>query len=89
MTNKIPKVYQVGDVTVTRVTEMMLDGIPPGVYFAGSWDPKFLEENRNFLPAGLIDGNSQLIVSIGTWVVKTPKHTILIDTATGNDKICL
>ncbi|CAH0119699.1 MULTISPECIES: MBL fold metallo-hydrolase [unclassified Paenibacillus] len=86
MTNKIPKVYQVGDVTVTRVTEMMLDGIPPEVYFAGSWDPKFLEENRNSLPSGLIDGNSQLIVSIGTWVVKTPKHTILIDTATGNDK---
>ncbi|MBV6716573.1 MBL fold metallo-hydrolase [Paenibacillus chitinolyticus] len=86
MSTKIPKVYQVGDVTVTRVMEMMLDGIPPEVYFPGSWDPMFLEENRNSLPAGLIDGNSQLIVSIGTWVVKTPKHTILIDTATGNDK---
>ncbi|MFB0843313.1 MBL fold metallo-hydrolase [Paenibacillus oleatilyticus] len=83
---KAPKVYQVGDVSITRVTEMVLGGISPEIYFAGSWNPAFLEENRNCLPAGLIDGNSQLIVSIGTWVVKTPKHTILIDTATGNDK---
>lgn len=80
------KVYKVGDATVTRVTEMTLSGVPPEVYFAGSWDPAFLEKNRNILPAGLIDGDSQLVVSIGTWVVKTPDHTILIDTATGNDK---
>ncbi|GMA63044.1 MBL fold metallo-hydrolase [Alicyclobacillus fastidiosus] len=80
------KVYKVGDVTVTRVTEMTISGIQPEIYFPGSWSPAFLKENRDTLPSGVIDSNSQLIVSIGTWVVKTPNHTILIDTATGNDK---
>lgn len=83
---KHSKIYSVGDTTVTRVTEMVISGVPPEIYFPGSWDPSFLEENKESLPEGLIDSNSQLIVSIGTWVVKTPKHTILIDTATGNDK---
>ncbi|PZD97119.1 MBL fold metallo-hydrolase [Paenibacillus sambharensis] len=81
-----PKVYRVGDVTVTRVTEMVIGGVSPEIYFPGSWDPDFLESNNDSLPAGLIDSNAQLIVTIGTWVVKTPEHTILIDTATGNDK---
>lgn len=45
-----------------------------------------MEANKESFSEGLIDENSQLIVSIGTWVVKTPQHTILIDTATGNDK---
>ncbi|MHA7582882.1 hypothetical protein ACX12E_21255 [Paenibacillus vandeheii] len=83
---KLPKIYTVGDTTVTRVTEMVISGVPPEIYFPGTWDPSFLEANKESFSEGLIDENSQLIVSIGTWVVKTPQHTILIDTATGNDK---
>lgn len=82
----LPKIYTVGETTVTRVTEMVISGVPPEIYFPGTWDPSFLEENKESFSEGLIDENSQLIVSIGTWVVKTPQHTILIDTATGNDK---
>lgn len=80
------KIYKVGDVTVTRVTEMVIKGVPQEYYFAGGWDSSFLEEHKEALVPGVLDENGQLVVSIGTWVVKTPKHTILIDTATGNDK---
>ncbi|WP_426454624.1 hypothetical protein ACP26L_18125 [Paenibacillus sp. S-38] len=60
--NERPKIYRVGDVTVTRVTEMVNGGVLPEIYFPGSWNPGFLESNRDSLPAGLLDGNSQLIV---------------------------
>lgn len=38
---KLPKIYTVGDTTVTRVTEMVISGVPPEIYFPGTWDPSF------------------------------------------------
>nr|WP_246563397.1 MBL fold metallo-hydrolase [Bradyrhizobium liaoningense] len=50
-------------------------------------EPRALERHRDRLEAGSFDpATGTFIQSIHSWLVKTPQHTILIDTATGNDK---
>lgn len=46
-----------------------------------------IQEHQNWLIPGNMDVTQEhLIQSVHTWVVKTKHHTILIDTASGNDK---
>jgi glyoxylase-like metal-dependent hydrolase (beta-lactamase superfamily II) len=80
------KIYKVGDVTVRRLNELETNGFTLKDLIP-DWDPSFLEQHKDWLVPGSIDQDLQhVIITIGTWIVKTPKHTILIDTATGNDK---
>lgn len=80
------KIYKVGDVTVRRINELETnehtakDLIP-------DWDPSFLEQHKDWLIEGSMERDLEhVIITIGTWIVQTPKHTILIDTSTGNNK---
>lgn len=80
------KSHKVGNAIVTRVTEMNLTEVPP-TFLYPEWNADVTEENARWLIPGNMSSDRQFLVqSIHTWVVKTERHTILIDTASGNDK---
>ncbi|MBZ7448232.1 MBL fold metallo-hydrolase [Klebsiella michiganensis] len=80
------KTYRVGDVTVTKIEEVRLNGAAPSFLYP-EWEPEELIANLPWLTPSNMDTNTgSLIQSIHSWLVRTPHHTILIDTGTGNDK---
>ncbi|MCW3061098.1 MAG: fold metallo-hydrolase [Capsulimonas sp.] len=79
-------IYKIGDVTVTRVPELALNAFTPEVLYP-EWDPEVAVRRSGWQTPGAMDtAGEHMAQSVHTWVVKTPNHTILIDTATGNDK---
>ncbi|MRN53950.1 MBL fold metallo-hydrolase [Paenibacillus monticola] len=80
------KIYKVGDITVRRINELETNGYTAKDLIP-DWDPSFLEQHKDWLVKGSMDEDLEhVIITIGNWIVKTPEHTILIDTSTGNDK---
>ena len=78
--------YQFGNVSVTRVTEQRGPGFTPQALFP-DWDSSALELHHTLIVPGCFDPLlNRFIASIHTWVVKTPHHTILIDSCAGNHK---
>jgi len=78
--------FQIGDVSVTRVEEMCGLGFSPAFLYP-DWTPDVLERHRAWMVPNCFDeASGKLIASIHTWVVRTTRHTILIDTCIGNDK---
>ncbi|WP_321421120.1 hypothetical protein [uncultured Methanobacterium sp.] len=78
-----PKTYTVGDVEVTRISESVLDGFTLASLLP-DWNKKSLTNEKNGV-SSLISGEPAFL-STHTWLVKTRKHTILLDTGAGNDK---
>jgi glyoxylase-like metal-dependent hydrolase (beta-lactamase superfamily II) len=84
--NHTNKTYRIGDVTVTKIEEMRLNGAQPSFLYP-AWEPSELEPNLHWLtPSNMDAATGNLIQSVHSWLVRTPEHTILIDTATGNAK---
>lgn len=80
------KIYRVGDITVTKIEEMRLNVAPPSFLYP-DWNPEVLEPNLHWLtPSNLDARTGYLVQSVHSWLVRTPRHTILIDTGSGNDK---
>jgi glyoxylase-like metal-dependent hydrolase (beta-lactamase superfamily II) len=78
--------YRIGDVTITRVTESVIDFAPPQRLFP-KWRLELLagEESR-FAPSAPASLGERIPTSVHTWVVKTGDATILVDTGIGNGK---
>jgi glyoxylase-like metal-dependent hydrolase (beta-lactamase superfamily II) len=82
----VNKTYRVGDVAITKIDEMRLNVAPPSFLYP-AWEPAELDANLPWLtPSNMEASSGNLIQSIHTWLVRTRHHTILIDTASGNDK---
>lgn len=80
------RIYHVGNFTITRVPELILDTNTPGYLFP-QWDPSFITEHKKWLvPENMDETCTHVIQSIHTWILRFEQHTILIDTATGNNK---
>jgi len=80
------KTYRIGDLLVTRVTETLIDFTPPERLFP-NWDEAVIEDREDRLaPSGLDSLRKTIRTSVHTWVLKTPDHTILVDTGIGNGK---
>ncbi|MGY2237124.1 MBL fold metallo-hydrolase [Pseudomonas gingeri] len=78
--------YPFGNVSVTRVTEQRGPGFTPQALYP-DWDSLELERHRTLMVPDCFDPVlNRFIASIHTWVVKTPHHTILIDSCAGNHK---
>lgn len=76
----------VGDLTIHRVIEQEATFLPALNMLPGL-TPERLEENRPWLrQAGAIDESDVFILAFQSYVVRTPHHTILVDTCIGNDK---
>ncbi|WP_207482792.1 MBL fold metallo-hydrolase [Arenibaculum pallidiluteum] len=81
------RTYRIGDATITRIDELALAAFQFGMLYPGA-DPEALERHRErFGPGSLDPGTGTFVQSVHSWLVRTPHHTILIDTATGNDKL--
>ena len=77
--------WQVGDVSVTRIDELTLEfGLTQLLPEA---DPEQLARHRDRLGPGSVQtGTDRLVVSTHSWLLRTPRHVVLIDTAAGNGK---
>ena len=78
--------FTVGDLTIHRIIEQETTFVPALEMLPGL-TPEVLAENRAWMQkAGALDDKDVLILCFQSYVVKTPHHTILIDSCIGNDK---
>jgi glyoxylase-like metal-dependent hydrolase (beta-lactamase superfamily II) len=78
--------FSVGDLTIHRVIEQETTFLPALEMLPGL-TPDVLAENRSWMRAAkALDENDVLILCFQSYVIKTPHHTILVDSCIGNDK---
>ena len=76
----------VGDLTIHRIIEQETTFLP-ALDMLPDLTPELLAENRAWMrEAGAIDDNDVLKLCFQSYIVKTPHHTILVDSCIGNDK---
>jgi len=76
----------IGDVTVTSIVERDGPWRRPEDMFPG-YDPELGKRHIAELEPGVFDqASGKMVITYQTFVVRTPKHTILLDTCTGEDK---
>jgi glyoxylase-like metal-dependent hydrolase (beta-lactamase superfamily II) len=77
---------RIGDFEVQRITEFEGPFIGPETFFP-DFDPEVLRANPDMAGPGLVDpASGKLVFSFHCYVVRTSRHTILIDSCLGNDK---
>jgi glyoxylase-like metal-dependent hydrolase (beta-lactamase superfamily II) len=78
--------FSVGDLTIHRVIEQETSFLPAQDMLPDLTN-ELLAENRGWMQkAGAIDASDTLILCFQSYIVRTPHHTILIDSCIGNDK---
>jgi glyoxylase-like metal-dependent hydrolase (beta-lactamase superfamily II) len=78
--------FSVGDLTIHRFIEQETTFLP-ALDMLPALTGELLAENRSWLrQAKALDDDDVLILCFQSYVVKTPHHTILIDSCIGNDK---
>ena len=78
--------FGVEELTIHRIVEREY-AFEPIRDFLPSLTAERLDENRAWLaPAALEPGTDHVVLCFQSYVVKTPHHTVLIDTCIGNDK---
>lgn len=76
--------FDVGDVAVTKVVDL-IEHISPRVLYVDKAREDF-DPHLDWLQPNFIDAEKLMLLSIHSFVLKTPHHTILIDTCVGNHK---
>jgi glyoxylase-like metal-dependent hydrolase (beta-lactamase superfamily II) len=74
-----------GDLTIHRIVEQEQAFMAAPEMFPGL-TPELLAENRYWLEPKALDPKGNLLLCFQTYVVRTPHHTILVDSCIGNDK---
>jgi hypothetical protein len=78
--------FSVGDLTIHRIIEQETTFLPALDMLAGL-TAEVLAENRAWMQqAGALDDKDTLILCFQSYVIRTPHHTILVDSCVGNDK---
>ena len=79
--------WQIGNVRVTRVGELLgFTSLPPEQFLVG-FDRDVLEMHRHWLiPNHYSPEHDRLITSVHSWLIRTDRHTILLDCCAGNHK---
>jgi len=77
--------FKAGDMTVHRIIEMEC-GFTPALEFLPDLKKEVLDENRSWLAPSALDANDNLVLCFQSYVVKTGRHNILVDSCVGNDK---
>jgi glyoxylase-like metal-dependent hydrolase (beta-lactamase superfamily II) len=75
----------VGDFTIERIIEGQIPLMPATDMFK-SLTTEMLEENRPWLEPDSLTADGAIRVAFQSFLVRTPHHTVLIDTCIGNDK---
>jgi glyoxylase-like metal-dependent hydrolase (beta-lactamase superfamily II) len=77
---------KIGDVTVTSIVERDGPWRTPEVMFP-DYDPEAGRRHIAELEPEMFDcASGKMVITYQTFVLRTPKHTILVDTCTGEDK---
>ena len=78
----------IGDVTVTSIVERDGPWRRPEDMFP-DYDPELGKRHIAELEPGVFDqASGKMVITYQTFIVRTPRHTILVDTCTGEDKGC-
>ena len=79
-------VRKLGSTTIQKVEEICGPGFKPSRMFP-RFDQQAFDAHKSWMvPEHVEAGSDRLVGSVHTWIVKTPHHTILIDTCLGNHK---
>jgi glyoxylase-like metal-dependent hydrolase (beta-lactamase superfamily II) len=84
MSQAMNSTIHLGDITVHRIVEQQ-NGFAPARDFIPGLDAGMLDENRAWLGAAL-SPDDRLVLCFQSYVVRTPQHTVLVDSCIGNDK---
>jgi glyoxylase-like metal-dependent hydrolase (beta-lactamase superfamily II) len=76
----------VGDVQVLRIEEMLGPAAPAKEFFREYTDEEFRPHEHWLAPDFYEPASGKLVASIHSWLLRTSKHVILIDTCCGNHK---
>ena len=77
---------QIGDFGVSRVVEMEFAAFAGDFIFPDS-DPEIFAANADWLEPHFVEPVKRLLImSFHTYIVRTPRHTILVDMCVGDDK---
>ena len=79
------EVIRVGDITVQRIVEQEF-AFMPALGTIPAPTPDLLAENRRWMEPTALDAQGWLILCFQSYVLRTPHHTILVDSCVGNDK---
>ncbi|MFQ5829382.1 MAG: MBL fold metallo-hydrolase [Candidatus Methylomirabilia bacterium] len=75
-----------GDVTIDRVVELAQSSVPTTTLLPDSTS-EALAKHHDWLAPHFLDARTgNMLSGIHTYIVRTPQHTILVDTGVGNDK---
>jgi glyoxylase-like metal-dependent hydrolase (beta-lactamase superfamily II) len=75
-----------GDITIDRIIEQEAPLFDLAEFFP-TLAPAVIEEHRSWLEPQYVEpGTGRLVLCIQSYLVRTPHHSILIDTCVGNDK---
>ena len=77
--------FNVGDITIDRIIEEE-SPFTPALEFLPTLTPDILAENRSWMQPAALDAKDWLVLCIQSYVLRTPHHTILVDSCVGNDK---
>ena len=78
--------FRIGDTIVHRIIEMEC-GFTPALEFLPTLTPEALAESRAWMKHPLaLDDQDKLVLCFQAYIIRTGKHTILIDSCVGNDK---
>jgi glyoxylase-like metal-dependent hydrolase (beta-lactamase superfamily II) len=81
----MPLSFSLGDLTIHRLVEQ--EGrFMPALEMFPTLTAELLEENRSWLAPRAIDPDGTLLLAVQSYIVRTPHHTVLIDSCVGNDK---
>ena len=76
----------VGDIVVRRILESEQPYLPPEEMFFGPTSEKLAPHLDWLLPTALCPRTGNVVMTMQSYLLRTRRHTILIDTCVGNDK---
>ncbi len=77
---------KLGEFEIIRVVESEAPFLPLDTFLPDA-DPEVVAAHRDWLfPRFVEPGSNRIIIAIQSYVLRTPRKTILVDTCVGNDK---
>lgn len=78
--------FRIGDTTITRIEEVLGPGFVARQILP-DWSDEAVAPHLSWLvPDHYEPEKRRLVASLHSWMVRTPRHTILVDTCAGNHK---